>query len=451
MMSKRLFGTDGIRGKANVWPITPEVAMRMGRAVARVLGADAEGKLKVVIGKDTRLSGYMLETALTAGLVSEGAKVLLTGPVPTPAIAHLTQSMGCNAGIMLTASHNPFEDNGIKVFGGDGYKLSDELESKLEEIILSEKVAEPERPGNLGKAFVIEDAVGRYIEFAKNAAGTHSLKGLKVVLDCAHGAAYFVGPVIFDELGVELIKLGVSPDGRNINEGYGALHPEKAAAEVVEHGADIGICFDGDADRVIFVDERGEVISGDRVLCLCAKALKADGLLKDDTLVATVMSNLGLRDALEADGIKLETTGVGDRLVIDAMRKGGYSLGGENSGHIIFSDNATTGDGIMSALKLLSMLKRSGKKLSELAACMDEYPQELHSLLVNEKPPIDEVTELRDAISGAEAAMGVEGRVLVRYSGTENKIRVLVEAKSGADAKRHAYAICKVVANTIGK
>jgi len=449
-MNNQLFGTDGIRGKANEFPITPEVALRIGRAVARVLATDTVGKLKVVIGKDTRLSGYMLETALTAGLVSEGACVLLTGPVPTPAVAHLTQSMGCDAGIMLTASHNPFEDNGIKIFGSDGYKLSDELEREIEGIINDQNLSDPSSERGLGKAFRIEDAVGRYIEFAKNAAGTHSLKGLKVVLDCAHGAAYFVGPLIFDELGAEVIKLGVSPDGRNINEGYGALHPEKAAAKVAEHNADIGICFDGDADRVIFVDENGTVVSGDRVLCLCAKALKEEGKLQDDTLVATVMSNLGLRDALEADGIKLEVTGVGDRQVIESMREHGYTLGGENSGHIIFSDNATTGDGIMSALKVLSIMKRTGKKLSELADCMEEYPQELHGINVKEKPPIEDNPPLREAIAHAEEAMGKEGRVLVRYSGTENKIRVLVEAKSAEAAKTHATNICDAVNSTIG-
>ena len=449
-MNNQLFGTDGIRGKANEYPITPEVALRIGRAVARVLVTDSERKLKVVIGKDTRLSGYMLETALTAGLVSEGASVLLTGPVPTPAVAHVTQSMGCDAGIMLTASHNPFEDNGIKIFGSDGYKLGDDLESKIEDIINDQNLSDPDSVRGLGKAFNIEDAVGRYIEFAKNAVGAYSLKGLKVVLDCAHGAAYFVGPLIFDELGAEVIKLGVHPDGRNINEGYGALHPDKAAAQVAEHGADIGICFDGDADRVIFVDENGVVISGDRVLCLCAKALKEEGKLHDNTLVATVMSNLGLRDALEADGIKLEVTGVGDRQVIESMRKNGYSLGGENSGHIIFSDNGTTGDGIMSALKVLSIMKRTGKKLSELADCMDEYPSELHGINVKEKPPIEGNPPLRDAIAKAEEAMGKEGRVLVRYSGTENKIRVLVEAKSVESAKTHTKNICDAVNATIG-
>ncbi|GAA5494481.1 phosphoglucosamine mutase [Rubritalea halochordaticola] len=447
---KKLFGTDGIRGEANEWPITPEVALRVGRAVARVLSNGSGEKKKVVIGKDTRLSGYMLETALTSGLVSEGARVLLTGPLPTPAVAHLTQSMACDAGIMLTASHNPFQDNGIKIFGPDGYKLNDELEVEIEKLILAERLDDAGADKQLGKAYRIDDATGRYIEFAKNAIGSRSLKGLKIVVDCAHGASYFVGPLIFEELGAEVIKCNVSPDGRNINADCGALYPEKTAALVVEHGADLGVCFDGDADRVIFIDANGEIVSGDRVLCLCAIALKQAGKLKQDTLVATVMSNLGLRDGLDKQGIKLETTGVGDRLVIERMREKGFSLGGENSGHIIFADSATTGDGIMSALHVLGIMKSSGKPLAELAACMEEYPQELHGLKVKEKPPIEEVPELKACIDDAEKLLGDKGRILVRYSGTEKKIRVLVEAQDAGLAKQVAENICGTVKQTIG-
>lgn len=446
---KKLFGTDGIRGEANVWPITPEVALRVGRAVARVLSNGTSEKKKVVIGKDTRLSGYMLETAITSGLVSEGARVLLTGPLPTPAVAHLTQSMACDAGIMLTASHNPYRDNGIKIFGPDGYKLSDELEDEIEKLILAETLAETEGDNHLGKAYRIDDATGRYIEFAKNAIASRSLKGLKIVVDCANGASYFVGPLIFEELGAEVIKCNVTPDGRNINEACGALHPEQTAELVKREGADLGVCFDGDADRVIFIDANGEVVSGDRVLCLCAIALKQAGKLKQDTLVATVMSNLGLRDALEGHGIKLETTGVGDRLVIERMREKGYSLGGENSGHIIFAESATTGDGIMSALHVLDIMKASGKALAELASCMEEYPQELHGLTVNEKPPIEDVPELKASIDEGENLLGAKGRILVRYSGTEKKIRVLVEAQDGRLAKQVAESICDAVRKTI--
>ncbi|MDB4321357.1 phosphoglucosamine mutase, partial [Akkermansiaceae bacterium] len=421
-----LFGTDGIRGVANEYPITPEVAIRIGRAVARVLKAQRPGRHKVVIGKDTRVSGYMLETALTSGLVSEGARVLLTGPVPTPAVAHLTKSMACDAGIMLTASHNPYADNGIKIFGPDGYKLNDALEEEVEKIILGDQ---PAPTGvRLGKAFRIDDATGRYIEFAKSSIGSQNLSGLKVVVDCAHGAGYFVGPLIFEELGAEVIKLGTSPDGYNINEGFGSLHPEKAAERVIAEKADIGICLDGDADRVIFVDGNGDVISGDRVLCLCAKALKGKGKLRGNTLVSTVMSNLGLRDALAADGIDFIATDVGDRHVLERMREGNFNLGGENSGHLIFSDFATTGDGIVSALMVLSFIQDTGKTLAELADCMSEYPQLLVNLPVSEKPPLEEVPAITAAIAAADEAFGENGRTLVRYSGTEKKLRVLVEA-----------------------
>lgn len=444
----QLFGTDGIRGIANEYPITPEVALRIGRAVARVLKAQIPGRHKVVIGKDTRVSGYMLETALTSGLVSEGARVLLTGPVPTPAVAHLTQSMACDAGIMLTASHNPYQDNGIKIFGPDGFKLNDSLEEQIEAIILDQSLPES-HDVRIGKAYRIDDATGRYIEFAKSSIGDQNLKGLKVVIDCAHGAGYFVGPLIFEELGAEVLKLGTSPDGYNINEGVGSLHPEKAAELVKSTGADLGVCLDGDADRVIFVDGQGNVVSGDRILCLCAKALKASGKLRGDTLVSTVMSNLGLRDALAEDDIKLIQTQVGDRHVLECMREHGYSFGGENSGHLIFSDFATTGDGIVSALMVLSVIKSSGKSLAELADCMTEYPSELVALPVREKPPLDSVPEIARAMSDAEEALGNNGRILVRYSGTEKKLRVLVEAKDAGLAKSQCDAITEAANLTI--
>lgn len=444
-----LFGTDGIRGVANEYPITPEVALRIGRAVARVLKAKTAHRHKVVIGKDTRVSGYMLETALTSGLVSEGARVLLTGPVPTPAVAHLTKSMACDAGIMLTASHNPYADNGIKIFGPDGYKLNDALEEEIEAIILDQ--SPPAVSGvRLGKAYRIDDATGRYIEFAKSSIGDQNLKGLKVVVDCAHGAGYYVGPLIFEELGAEVIKIGTTPDGYNINEGFGSLHPEKAAELVKAQGADLGICLDGDADRVIFVDGNGEVVSGDRILCLCAKALKATGKLRGDTLVTTVMSNLGLRDSLAADGITLIQTQVGDRHVLERMREGNFALGGENSGHLIFADFATTGDGIVSALMVLSVIKASGKSLAELANCMTEYPAELVALPVREKPPLDSIPEIDAAMRAAEIALGDEGRILVRYSGTEKKLRVLVEAKDATLANLHCQSIVAAAQSTIG-
>ena len=449
-MSKKLFGTDGIRGVANEPPITPELALKLGRAVARVLPRSGGGPHKIVIGKDTRLSGYMLETAITSGLVSEGGRVLLTGPLPTPAIAHLTRSMACDAGIMLTASHNPYGDNGIKIFGADGYKLSDELEAEIEAFLLDEKVNGPAAGTEIGKAVRIDDAVGRYIEAAKGAAGATSLGGLKVVVDCANGAGYFVAPLVFEELGAEVVPFAVKPDGRNINADCGALHPQRAAALVQETKADVGICLDGDADRVIFIDGNGSVVAGDRILCLCAKALDAAGQLRKRTLVATVMSNLGLRDALSRDGIKLETTGVGDRLVIDRMRQEGFNLGGENSGHIIFSDHATTGDGIVSALQVLTTMRQRRATLAELADCMDEYPQETRNLAVKEKPPIAEVPALAVAVAEVEKALDGSGRTLVRYSGTEKKIRVLVECPDAETAKRHADFLARAVRASIG-
>lgn len=433
----QLFGTDGIRGRANEFPITPEVAMKAGQAVAQVLRSTGPNRNRVVIGKDTRISGYMLETALTAGLVSSGMDVYLPGPLPTPAIAHLTKSMGCAAGIMLTASHNPFEDNGLKIFGPDGFKLSDELETLIERHILGqEPTPAPIAPELIGKAYRIDDARGRYIEFAKHTADNISLHGMKIVVDCGHGAAWWIAPLIFRELGAEVIKTGCDPDGLNINAGCGALHPEHAGELVRQHGADIGISFDGDADRVIFTDAQGNPISGDRILGLCALALKQQGRLRGDTIAVTVMSNIGLHEAMRRNGIQVITTGVGDRHVIEALREKNYSFGGENSGHLIFADHATTGDGILSALQVLGMMRRSQASLAELAACMTEFPNKLVNLPVSAKPPIENLPGLQAVMAEADAAFGDEGRHLIRYSGTEKKIRILVEHRE-QDAVNH--------------
>ena len=435
-MAHRLFGTDGIRGRANEYPITSEIALKLGQAISRVLKSSGANHNRVVIGKDTRISGYMLETALTSGLVSRGMDVFLVGPMPTPAVAHLTKSMGCGAGIMLTASHNPYDDNGLKIFGPDGFKLSDELEKAIEEDILSDGKYPAVEPAKIGKAFRIDDASGRYIEYAKQSAGPADLSGLKLVVDCGHGASYLIAPIIFRELGAKVKKLGVEPDGMNINDGVGALHPEHAAAVVKETGADIGISFDGDADRVIFTDETGTPVSGDRILTLCALAMKQESLLRGDTMVTTVMSNLGLHEAMRKVGVKVVTTGVGDRLVIEALRKGGYSFGGENSGHLIFADHATTGDGILSAIQVLKIMKKSGKKLSELAKVMHEYPHALVNLKTKAKPPIETMKHLQAAMVEADSAFGQVGRHLIRYSGTENKIRILVEHREQGEVDR---------------
>ncbi len=433
----QLFGTDGIRGRANEFPITPEVAMKVGQAVAQVLRSSGPNRNRVVIGKDTRISGYMLETALTAGLVSSGMDVYLPGPLPTPAIAHLTKSMGCAAGIMLTASHNPFEDNGLKIFGPDGFKLSDELETVIERHILGqEPMPAPIAPQHIGKAHRIDDARGRYIEFAKHTADNISLHGFKIVVDCGHGAAWSIAPLIFRELGAEVIKTGCDPNGLNINAGCGAIHPEHAGELVRQHGADIGISFDGDADRVIFTDADGIPVSGDRILALCALALQQQGRLRGETIAVTVMSNLGLHEAMRKSGIRVITTGVGDRHVIEALREQNYSFGGENSGHLIFADHATTGDGILSALQVLGMMKRSNATLAQLSLCMNEFPQKLVNLPVSAKPPIESLHGLQAVMAEADVAFGVEGRHLIRYSGTENKIRILVEHRE-QDAVDH--------------
>jgi phosphoglucosamine mutase len=430
---RKLFGTDGIRGQANRYPVNAELALKLGKALGKRLNAHGYGSARAVIGKDTRLSGYMLETAITSGLVSSGCDVFLVGPVPTPAVAHLTRSLAADVGLMLTASHNPFDDNGIKIFSPLGYKLEDDEEAEITRLILDTDLnTDSIRSDQLGKAHRLDDARGRYIEFAKSTVNNEKLSGFKVVMDCANGAAYDMGPWIFRELGATVIKTGVAPDGLNINAECGAMHPEVVAKLVREHGADIGIALDGDADRVIFADANGAIVDGDRVLALCAIAFKRRGLLANDTLVVTSMSNLGLHDAMRRNGITVETTDVGDRYVIDAMRKGGHSLGGEKSGHLIFHNHATTGDGIISALQVLRMMKAEGKTLSQLADCMTEYPQKLVSLKVKEKKPVHEVPVLAEAIRACEAELKENGRVIVRYSGTESKIRLLVEASESA-------------------
>jgi phosphoglucosamine mutase len=406
---------------------------------------------RVLVGKDTRISGYMLETALTSGLVSMGMDVFMVGPLPTPAVAHLTKSMGAAAGIMITASHNPYEDNGLKIFGPDGYKLSDDLEAMIERHILGDVAeAAPLPPRQIGKAHRIDDARGRYIEFAKNAANNISLHGLKIVVDCGHGAAYFIAPLIFKELGAEVFTTGIQPDGLNINHGCGALHPENAGELVRKFGADLGVSFDGDADRVIFTDADGQVVSGDRILALCAISLKEQGKLRNDTLVATVMSNLGLKEAMKRHGIRVEATAVGDRHVIECMRKGGYSFGGENSGHLIFGDYATTGDGILSALQVLGMMRDRNATLAQLASVMDEYPSQLVNMSVASKPPIATLGKLNELMDRATGEFGDDGRHLIRYSGTENKIRVLVEHKDEGECRAWIEKFSSVIREEIG-
>lgn len=422
----KLFGTDGIRGQANQFPMTAEMALRLGAAAGRFFRRDHSDGHRVVIGKDTRLSGYMLENALTAGLTSTGMNVLLLGPVPTPAVGYLTRSMRADLGVMISASHNPHTDNGIKFFGPDGFKLSDEAEAGIEAIVAGE--IQPAQPQNIGRARRIEDGRGRYQEFVKTSFPSGlRLDGLKVVVDCAHGAAYRTAPEVLWELGAEVIPVGVAPDGRNINAGCGSTHPETAAAAVLAHGADIGIALDGDADRIILVDETGKVADGDQIMALLAVRWATEGRLRGNTLVATVMSNLGLETFLTGQGLRLQRTAVGDRHVVTAMRAGGFNLGGEQSGHIVMTDHATTGDGLLAALQFLSEMVRSGEKASRLVRQFQPVPQRLRNVRLPAGADPLKSDLVQRLIAGKESSLMGRGRLLIRKSGTEPLIRVMAE------------------------
>jgi phosphoglucosamine mutase len=450
---KKLFGTDGVRGVANVYPMTTEMAMQLGRAAAYIFKGGRKRRHRIVIGKDTRLSGYMLESALIAGICSMGVDVLQVGPLPTPGIANITSSMRADAGVVISASHNAFQDNGIKFFSADGFKLPDEVELKIEELIASKKI-DALRPTatEVGKAYRIEDAAGRYIVFLKNTFPQEmDLSGLKIVLDCANGAAYKVAPAVFEELGAEVITLGNKPNGTNINAGCGSLHPEVISEAVKQHRADIGIALDGDADRVIVCDEFGNEVDGDHIMAICATDMLRRKLLNKKTLVATVMSNMGLDIAMRKAGGKIIKTDVGDRYVVEAMRKSGYNLGGEQSGHMIFLDYSTTGDGILSALQLLAVMRREEKTLSELADVMIALPQVLCNTRVREKMDIYSIAEVAAKIKDVEAKLGNEGRVLIRYSGTEPLLRVMIEGQDKYEITTWANEICDLVKKHIGE
>ncbi|MBD9525957.1 phosphoglucosamine mutase [Paracoccus sp. PAR01] len=427
-MSRKLFGTDGVRGRANSYPMTAEMALRLGAAAGRYFRRKGEDHHRVVIGKDTRLSGYMLENALTAGLTSTGMNVLLLGPVPTPAVGFLTRSMRADVGIMISASHNPAADNGIKFFGPDGFKLSDEAEAEIEAIVAGDIA--PAQPQNIGRAKRIDDGRGRYVEYAKTTfpAG-HRLDGLKVVVDCANGAAYRAAPDVLWELGAEVIPLGVTPNGHNINDGVGSTHPEACARAVLEHGADLGISLDGDADRVMIIDEKGQVADGDQIMALLAGRWAEQGRLRGGALVATVMSNLGLERFLQGRGLRLERTAVGDRYVVERMRAEGFNLGGEQSGHIVMTDYATTGDGLIAGLQFLAALSDSGRKASELVAQFDPVPQMLKNVRYAAGADPLSTEAVKAEIARAEARLNGSGRVLIRKSGTEPLIRVMAEAE----------------------
>ena len=454
MTSNKLFGTDGVRGVANVYPMTVEMAMFIGQAVAAILKEHAH-RQRILIGKDTRLSGYMLENSLVAGICSMGGDALVVGPLPTPAVAFLTRNMRADAGIVISASHNPYEDNGIKVFGRDGYKLPDNLEEELEEYVrdLRDGSNNAPRPtaDSVGRARRIEDALGRYIVALKYTFPSHlSLDGLNLAVDCAHGATYRVAPAVLSELGAGLTLLGVEPNGVNINAGVGALHPEGLQKIIKEGQAQVGLALDGDGDRLIMVDEKGEIVDGDHILAISAQAMRAKGVLKNNTVVATVMSNLGLELCLADMNIKLLRTSVGDRNVVEAMRQGGFNLGGEQSGHLIFLDHNTTGDGLLSALQVLSIMVESGKTLHELKSLLTPIPQVLKSFKVGKRVDLATVPGLVKAFKQAEQKLGKRGRMLVRYSGTEPLLRVMVESEDEKLTETMVEELCQAAIRELG-
>lgn len=439
----KYFGTDGVRGVANR-ELTAEMAYSIGRCGGYVLAGNVD-KPKVVIGMDTRISGPLLESALIAGLLSIGADVIRIGVVSTPAVAYITRLLKADAGVMISASHNPVEDNGIKFFGGDGFKLTDETELRIEELMDAE-VDELPRPigSGLGMVTVDNDAKYLYLEYLKTTI-SQDFKGIKVVLDCAHGAAYELAPRLFRELGAEVISIGAEPDGLNINDGFGSTHPETLREEVLRHGADLGLAFDGDADRLIAIDNKGDEVDGDFILCICGDAMNRAGKLKDSTIVSTVMSNIGFYKATEKLSLNTAKTAVGDRYVMEEMRRGGYNLGGEQSGHVIFLDYNTTGDGILTAIQLVDTLKASGKQLSDLKSMMTKYPQVLVNVRVQDKTNYPDNPAIEAAIAAVEDKLGDNGRVLVRPSGTEPLIRVMAEGPDKAELDQYVNQIVEVV------
>jgi len=454
MAVRKLFGTDGIRGSANTHPITPEIALRLGRAAGYLMrrnsgpGAD---RPRFVIGRDTRRSGEMLEAALVAGLNSIGADVLLAGVIPTPSVACLVQELKADGGVVISASHNPAGDNGLKLFGRDGYKLDDALEERLETLILTDEINEERPMGDaLGIATIIPDASERYGALAKASVPGLSLHGLKIAVDCANGASFQTTPLVLKDLGAILAVFHASPNGMNINEGCGSTHGEEISRLVKETGAHIGISHDGDADRLVLCDEQGEIVDGDEILAMTALDALRRGTLAGKTLVATVMSNFGLDESIAAAGGKVLRTAVGDRYVVEAMREGNFSIGGEQSGHLIFRDHGTTGDGLLAALQVLRIMTESGKPLSELRRCLKKYPQAQRNLRVKEKPPLDSLTEVTALVAETETALSGKGRVLLRYSGTEPKIRLLIEGPDEAMINEAADRIAEVLISAIG-
>jgi phosphoglucosamine mutase len=455
---KKIFGTDGVRGTANVEPVTAETALKIGRAAAHVFKnlerqSRSLGKHKIVIGKDTRLSGYMLENAISSGILSMGVDVLFIGPLPTPGVAYATRSLRADAGLVITASHNPYTDNGIKFFRADGYKLDEKIESEIENLVFTGEI-EKVRPSSeqIGKAVRIDDALGRYIEFAKSSFPKGlTLEGLKIVLDCGNGAAYKSSPCVLRELGAEVIVYGNQPDGKNINAGCGSMHPEPMCKKVVEHGAQIGIAHDGDADRVLLCDEKGNLIDGDDIMAIAALEMLSEKSLVKKTLVSTVMSNAGLEAAIKKAGGKMLRTAVGDKNVIDEMLREGFNFGGEQSGHLIFRDHGTTGDGLVAALQILRILKTKQTPLSKLAQCWTRFPQLVTNVIVREKKPFAQLDGVNKLVADAEKELSAQGgRLLLRYSGTEPKARLLVEGRDAKTLSAWSKKICGAIQKQIG-
>ncbi len=447
----KLFGTDGIRGRVNSHPVTPETVLRVGLAAGKVL-KKKHGRNMILIGKDTRLSGYMIESALTSGICSMGMNVTLVGPIPTPGLAFLTRALRLDAGIVISASHNPFEDNGIKIFSADGFKLPDEIEAEIEALVKDDSILKRRPHGDgIGKAYRLEDATGRYIEYIKSTIPKGvTLEGIRVVVDCANGAAYKVTPWVLRELGAEVIAINDQPDGVNINQDCGSLHLDVLSAAVKKHKAHVGVAHDGDADRTLFCDEKGKVVDGDNIMGMWGAQLKKEGRLNGDTVVGTVMSNLGLEKFLESKGVRLVRTKVGDRYVVEQMRGDGYNLGGEQSGHIIFFDYNTTGDGPITALQVLYLMQKTGRALSDLSSGIEPYPQVLINVEVSRKTGWSSNQAIREAVAKAEDKLSSSGRVLVRASGTEHKIRVMIEGEEERLIKRLANDIAKVIKDEMG-
>lgn len=455
---RKIFGTDGVRGTANIEPVTAETALKLGRAAAHVFKnlearPRGHGRHKIVLGKDTRLSGYMLENAISSGVLSMGVDVLLIGPLPTPGVAYVTRSLRADAGIVITASHNPYADNGIKFFRGDGYKLDDQIEAQIEGLVFSGEIENIRPTANeIGKAVRIDDALGRYIEYAKSSFPKGmTLEGMRVVVDCGHGAAYKATPCVLRELGAELVVTGNQPDGLNINKDCGSMHPEKICSLTREHAAHLGISHDGDADRVLLCDETGSLVDGDDIMAVAALEMLEQGTLAQNTLVSTVMSNAGLEAAVTQAGGRVLRTPVGDRHVIDEMLRGGFNFGGEQSGHLIFRDHSTTGDGLVAALQMLRIMRSKGQPLSQLVKCWTRFPQRVTNVRVREKKPFEQLDGVLGLVSEAEATVrAAGGRVLLRYSGTEPKARLLIEGPDDDVLQEWSRRICEAIQKQVG-